>query len=456
MKQLLLLAVIVFLSRVPFVFTGYGAEEDAWGLAVTAQQIDVNDRYEVSRLPGHPLQELIFSFIYKAGYVWMNLLTVLISTAGIIAFYQLIRKFNPANAFYAALALAFIPVIYINSQNVMDYTWAMSGMIAALYFVASGRYVAAGILLGCAIGVRITSGAALLPLIIFIIYSRKEYIKPLIKVSAATLFTALLCYLPVIDVYGFSFFTFYEHFPIPGIAKNIYKGTIGALGTAGFLAFAIALILSFRPVLEILRSRSFHFPLIAAALTGVILYLVAFIRLPLKSAFMIPVLAFLIIIPAIVLKRNQVMIIAAFMLVSAFFAGINLYDPHRGALPSSFSYNATVSGQQISFDLLKGPVIADKEKQENLVAFSHRVLSHAEVLREPALVISGWYLNFLKVESRKYAVPNAVFVYYIDDDSIRHYKNSGYDAFYLPLQDQFNDLRFNMQQTATLAQPFIR
>jgi len=50
------LIIIVILSRIFFLNAGYGSEEDAWGVGLTAKHITATGEYEASRLPGHPLQ----------------------------------------------------------------------------------------------------------------------------------------------------------------------------------------------------------------------------------------------------------------------------------------------------------------------------------------------------------------------------------------------------------------
>jgi len=64
----------------------------------------------------------------------------------------------------ASLALAFIPIVYTTSTMSLDNLWALAFILSSLYFVLLRRPVVAGVLLGIAIGCRITSGAMLVPL----------------------------------------------------------------------------------------------------------------------------------------------------------------------------------------------------------------------------------------------------------------------------------------------------
>ncbi len=449
-------AVFIFLSRLPFVFLGYGAEEDAWGLILTAKHIATTGIYEVSRLPGHPLQEIIYSLIYRNGFVMMNLLTVLISSIGFYVFMLILRFFKIPSPVTAAITLAFIPVIYINSHNVMDYTWALTGIITSFWFLCNKKYIWSAAFLAMAIGCRITSGAMVSPFLLYIMFVEKEkvFIKLLFYSAAVALFS-MVCFLPVIYKYGLAFFTYYEHFPIPSIAKNIFKGSIGVLGTAGSVS---VIILSISAILNWRRSTIEHKisfkPLVLVCGSALLLYILAFIKLPLKSAFLIPALPFLVIMLALWLSKRQMIILTVTMIFSSFFFGINLADANRGSIPSSCSYQTVVSGQEVALDLLNGPVIADYQKQMNLIKYADKVLDKSNSFNRPSVVIAGFYLNFIEARKQNNYNNRVQYVYYISNDSMQVYLKQGFDLYYLPMQDQFNDLRFKCVGTNKSAKLF--
>ena len=281
---------MIFLSRLPFIGIGYGSEEDAWGLRLTAEKIYRSGLYEVSRLPGHPFQELLYSQLWQYGPICFNLLTLIISTAGIAFFIFSLKKLNISSYNTAGIALAFTPVIYINSMNAMDYTWAMAFVLIAFYFLISCRMILAGIFLGCAIGCRITSGAMLIPFIYYVFANREKnnILRELVLVSISTLLIACLLFTPVFFVYGFGFFTYYEHFEIPSFTKNFYKGTLGAWGLIGFVILMFALGASIFTIFKNSKTKDIYNKrmLIFSAFV-LLLYTIAFCRLPLKSAFLI-------------------------------------------------------------------------------------------------------------------------------------------------------------------------
>ena len=121
-----LFALGIFLSRLPFLSQGYGLDGDSWSVAIVARNIAMTGNYEVSRFPGYPVQELICSLFYN-GTAWrLNLLTAIISTIGVLFFALTLKAWKFKYVFLAAAALAFVPIIYINSTTTIDYVWALS------------------------------------------------------------------------------------------------------------------------------------------------------------------------------------------------------------------------------------------------------------------------------------------------------------------------------------------
>src|SRR6187549_1346654 len=162
-------AFVVLLTRIPFLFAGFGSEEDAWGLILVARNINLSGIYEVSRLPGHPVQEYLLSCIWQLPDWLLNLFTALVSSAGVLFFMLALKKLRLPGLIpvYAGIALAFTPVFYIHSTNIMDYTWALSLVMLAFYLIIKNNYLLAGLIIGIACGFRITAGAMVIPFAIW-------------------------------------------------------------------------------------------------------------------------------------------------------------------------------------------------------------------------------------------------------------------------------------------------
>jgi hypothetical protein len=276
---------------------------------LVTERIANTHHYEVSRLPGHPFQELAYTLIWNQGPVIYNLLTLIISTAGIGAFMLTLMHIRNKNWLFAGIALAATPIVFINSTNDMDYMWAISFMMISLYAIFRDKIVLAGIFIGMAIGCRITSGAIALPYLYLIYQLTKgdQRLKSALVFCASIGVSTLIIFLPVLMNYGLSFFTYYEHFPIPGFAKNFYKGSIGAFGSIGSIAVAYYLfkIVRRRKIIHhvIDNHRKISEQVLMMSSAAIILYLIAFIKLPLKSAFIIPMTPFIWINASILLEK---------------------------------------------------------------------------------------------------------------------------------------------------------
>lgn len=465
MKQFRLYAIAVLIliagSRLPYIFDGYGSEEDAWALPLVAERTGTTGIYEVSRLPGHPLQELVYACIYNAGPVIFNLLTVIISTTGIGFLMFALKRTGIRYPVIIGLLVAFTPVVYINSTNDMDYTWALSFILISFWGICRQKPITAGVFLAMAIACRITSGAMIIPFAYLLYrYTDDRKTKHLYIFIASCAIATLVLFLPVFKEYGLSFFTFYEHFPIPGFVKNLYKGTVGVWGIPLMIAFAVIkfqLLLrnrksSLQPLFKFEDSR--HRYLVHASFIVIALYVLAFIRMPLKSAFMIPLIPFVSILAGIFCNKKQLYFLLAASVISCFFFGINLDDSRRGSEVSAYSYRTTVSGQPVAVDLLQGLVPADQSKRRQRTAFSKQVLEEAQNISENSVLIAGWWLSDMLVLSRDNPPLHVTFRYYTQEDTLKMIASQGTAIYYLPQQDEINDLRFRGNFTALYAKPF--
>lgn len=388
--------------------------------------------------------------------VMYNLVTVLLSTLGLLAFALMLRNFGHPQPLLTTLAVAFTPIIWINSTNDLDYTWAMGFILAAGYFISRRFPLMAGLLTGLAIGCRITSGAMILPYAVLIWYtqSKNDRKRQLLLYFTTALLSAAVCYLPVYLEYGTSFFTYYEHFPIPGFAKNFYKGVLGVWGVPGSIAVMAGI------TLMLLRRKKPNTTgmdmniltgLHHASLLVILLYTISFIRLPLKSAFMIPLVPFLLLLFSLLLSTRQLRNITITLFLSGLFFGINLADANRGSGYSRLAIVKTISGQDVAFDPLNGLVLADQRKRQQRTAFAKQVIQRAAMIREKTFILAGWWLADIQYLTKDTPTSPVIFRYYTDEQELRWYQSQGYQIYFLEDQDELNDLRFGKTFTKTLA-----
>lgn len=459
-RPIIFLLILVLISRIPFLFAGYGSEEDAWALPLVAERIAETGQYEVSRFPGHPVQEIIYSTCWQGGYLLFNTLTLLLSTAGIIAFTLTLKNFNIPNYLAGGFALAFTPILYINSTNDMDYAWALGIILIAGFLISSKNYFLAGCMLALAVGCRITSGAMLLPysIIIYTISPASNKISDTFRFIITTLTGSLLVFTPVFINYGTDFFTYYEHFPIPGFLKNLYKGTIAVWGVTGMLAIVIGsikfLINRKVPQAAILGEKNITKTVLGISVLTIALYSISFARVPLKSAFMLPAAPFIVLIFILILNKKQFQFFTIAFVFSCFFFGVNLAEANRGSAVSKYAKIISVSGQQVAIDPLNGLVPADYSKRQSRTVFAKKIIEATQQIHDKTIIIAGWWLADILVLQRGHENNFISYKYYIDEPEIKWFHDNGYTILFLEDQGAYNDLRFRKKFTERYATRF--
>ena len=311
----------------------------------------------------------------------------------------------------------------------------------------------AGLFLAFAIGCRITSGAAILPLLVYLAAgNKKEFFKNALLICFYTGIFCFIIFMPVFKEYGLTFFTYYEHFPMPSFAKNFYKGSIGAFGLTGYFAVFTLILYSLKKLVQ--QQSLVKSPVVLLSLAGIIIFKIAFISLPLKSAFIIPILPYLFLMIAIVCQEKIQKTGALLLIIACFFFGINLSDPLRGSKESALSYSFEVSNQKVVFDVFSGIFTADITKRINRTEFSERIIAKASSINHPTYIIAGWYLSDILVLQKGRENKLVEYGYYTTENTLDSLRSNGINLFYLPQQNELNDLRFKNNFTKKYASPF--
>lgn len=459
---------VVMASRFPFLWAGYGVEEDPWLLALTAKNIAQSGAYEMSRAPGHPLQEIIYALMWDAGPFAYNLMSAVMSVIAVLFFALSLRQLGFRHYLYAAFAFAFTPVVFISSTYTMDYMWAMAFVMSGFYFLTSPPSpllkergvrgeVLAGILLGLSLGCRITSALMLIPFSILLFYGERN-LKKILTLVTTTFVVALLVYFPVLKEYGLLFFTYSDQFPYPNFFKMMYKATIGVFGTVGvttILFLLIKILLDKRNNRE--KVNSFPFGRIGwVCIIVIILYTLAYLRLPQKSAYLIPIIPFVILLFGTFLSTLSFRIFCVLLTLSSFFFSVNLTDSFRGAKYSPLAIRFSLAGQEIFIDLLTGPLFSDYTKRLNKMEFTRTVLERTEIERNKIVLLCGWWYNQLLVEQwERKKNPDVIFTFYLNENAMKKYISEGYRIYYLPEQDIYNDLYLKINITGSVAKPYF-
>ena len=149
--QIFILTIIYLISRIPFLNLGFGVDPDAWRIANSAFDLNNFLIYNTSRFPGYPLPEYANSLLINYGWVATNSLTMIISLIAILMFAKILKEIEVENKGLIIITFAFMPLIWINSVNAMDYMWNVTFIILSWYFIIKNHHLLAGLMMGLAI-----------------------------------------------------------------------------------------------------------------------------------------------------------------------------------------------------------------------------------------------------------------------------------------------------------------
>jgi len=202
------LGLLFILSRIPLLNLGFGSDPDAWRIAGSAFDLHYFGIYHPSRFPGYPLPEFFNSLIINYGWLATNAATVILSLISVYVFARILKELNIKNKGLLVVTYAFLPILWINSAITMDYMWALAFILLTWFFIIRKQYALAGLMMGLAIGSRITSLILILPFIYLILAENKE-IKKIMYFFVTTCATALILFLPLYLQYGLNFVSYY-------------------------------------------------------------------------------------------------------------------------------------------------------------------------------------------------------------------------------------------------------
>ncbi|HLG03814.1 MAG TPA: hypothetical protein VI731_09485, partial [Bacteroidia bacterium] len=394
--EVLILLLLVIISRLPFLPDGFGHEEDSWGLVVNSFQMKETGHYVASRFPGHPLQEYAYRIIYDRPAWAYNSMSLFMSAVAVAFFYLSLKKLQVQQAFMPSLFFTFVPAFFIAGTYTIDFAWGLAFVLASFYFLLDRKLLISGLLIGMAAGCRITSEIFLLPWAI-LLFNRLDFrvwIKDCLLLVLPAVCIGIAWYIPAYLNYETDFFDYSDQFPYPPLAKVIYKATIGVFGftgLCGLVFFIFPALVAWRkkelqPVTHVSPGK-----LIFVCVLIFLLFTIAYLRLPQKSGYMIPIIPWVAIFFAITLRRKYFRILTTLMVLSPFLFSINLTDPLRGANHSRLAMTFVLSGQEIFIDPLSGPVFSEQSKRRNKMNYCNNVLRE---MRKPenkhAFVIGGW------------------------------------------------------------------
>ncbi|HOX84547.1 MAG TPA: hypothetical protein PKW76_06300 [bacterium] len=429
----------VLLTRLPFLRPGYGLDADAWRLATSADQIARTGVYEASRLPGYPIPEMVYALVPWHTDWFFNLIAALFSALAVVEFARIASRLGAARPIVLALILTLTPLFYLNSTVTMDYIWAMAFILLSYRLLLDRRFAGAGIFLGVAVGCRLTSAIMVLP---FLVSLMRVAPQPTAKRQAcrfvlATVLVSAISFLPVFLRYGLSFFAFHES-GYPGVVQILYRLTVevwGLLGLLGLFLVSGSVLFAGRKTNSFLSIHTALF-FVPTAVLVLILYLIAFLRLPHEAEYLLPALPFFLLLLDRLVPQQRMVFFAICMTLTPFFFGLHSSDVIPIS-PSPLHLTLKLGDGPVYVDVLKGPLPIQQEKRNQILITSERMLKNTSDLHKPALVISGWWHEyFMHFSEEELHPPQVRFQRTVEADELGRCLLSGVSLYFLPGQEK--------------------
>lgn len=433
-NQFALLIILLAISRVAFLGPGYGVDPDAWRVALTAEHIADTGEYRFSREPGYPLHEIAGALLIGGGPAALNGATAAFSVLAALLFAMILHHLGIKDYLLGGLAMGLVPVIYENSIVTMDYLWALAFMMAALYSTLQRRFLLAGVLLGCAIGCRLTSGVLIIPLAI--IAGRdsddpdgfQSLAPPLLKLASASLLVASVAFLPVFFQYGLSSLRFYDTAspPLADVCRRAAFDVWGTFGV-GIIGLAVVGIALFPAWVTPGRGSKNHSLVLRASWVAITLFTVAFLRLPVEAGYLIPVVPFVLLVLALNLKRRLFIALCLVILVSPF---------------ATFGKSGSV------FGLRAGPLLHQQHKRAKNYEYVHSIVTACNALPDRSVIVVAWWQPQILVLQNRDQLGDRGYVYYLDEQRLQYWLDRDYTVFYVQDVADHNLRKFGVDLAA--------
>lgn len=317
-----MIVIIVLLSRLPFIFNSLGTDLDAWREVYTGKVLHENHIYNVSRFPGYPFPEFLYSLVYHYPYWTINLLSVLFTVGCCLYLFKILNFLTIKFSFLISIVFSFVPVIYLNSTIAMEYNWSLFFLLGSVYHLLKKNLWLSALLFGLMVSTRFNNIIFLPAFTFFLyIYSEKD-IRKVLQFSALTVLSICVFFSPVILKYGIHFLQSYGDSEV-SIGSLLSLSTLYIYGTLGILAIISGLIIQlFREGYQKIKNLSKNkFALFSILM--IISNLAFFIRYPLESGYLIPSVPFVLILLYYILNEKLMKPVLFILLLSPFLIHIN-------------------------------------------------------------------------------------------------------------------------------------
>lgn len=371
----------VALTRIPFLSPAvYGLDPDAARIAAAGAFWVETGTYVPSRLPSYPLPEAAAGIVWAlgGGPLLFNALSAALSGLAATAFFLLLGGLGieRRRAALGTVAALMVPVAFGASVQSMDYIWALAPALGALAAAARGRPGIGGVLLGLAVGARLTTVLFAVPAVLLLPH---RSVGGVLRAAGATLVVAALAYAIPLSTFGPGLFWFNDG--APALRHAVQYATLDVWGPLGLIALGSgglgALIARRQPA----DRRG-----VRALGAGLLLVVAAYVRLPLEGGYLLPAVPFLVGLGALYLRDPVWWTVCALLIISPFALDLE----SARSLPDGAHVLAAGPGRVRL--LADGPLLVDRARTRAQTRTVARVLAVGDTLGPDTGLRIGSYL----------------------------------------------------------------
>lgn len=317
-------ALIVALSRLPLLGSGYGSDDDAWRNVVAAVRMHRLGHYVPSRAPGFPVFETLLSWLAPFGWLATNGVTALAGVIAALVFVRVARRIGVAMPGVLGLGFAFCSGLWITTSQTMDYAYGLAFMLAAYLALLERRHLAGGVLLALAAGCRLTLAGQLLAAAALLL-SRRAPARAWAALAGGFAVTFALEFLPVLrspelgDLrHEAAYHVAHAHLTLHTLVPLTRAALVFTFGRFGVAVLALALLVVAAGRLRAPRAGSaparavaFERGPVAYEATGAAVTAACFALVPYENAYLLPAVPFVLLLLARVLRPAWIVALVA-------------------------------------------------------------------------------------------------------------------------------------------------
>jgi hypothetical protein len=401
-------ALLVLATRIPFLGPGFGVDMDAWRVANVASYFATTGNYSVSRNPGYPLFELASSLVHSQPPQLQNLFTSLFSVLAFVFFSLSLKKLGHRDWWLCGLAFALTPVVYINSVNLMDYLWALAFILGGYTFVLDSRAIPAGILLGLGASCRPTSICFLVPFLMILWTKNKtEFSRKALALITSSVCLQCAFYLVPVLTYGSSLLGISGGNYSRSLSRILYKATIGVWGWVGCLAILGALFSCFIPHVKraVFTSPPSRAVVLYPSLAVIGIHCGIYLLLPHEPGYLMPAVPFTLIVLSLLVDRRVFAILCLCLMTAPFV--------------------------EVRLEVNRGPILRDHQTRLSDMETITKLLDLTQSDNTRTVVLVGHLLPQLRYYMDKEPA-QVILARSLTQQETERYLSEGYDLFFVP------------------------